>query len=396
MTMRPVTGSRMLMLPAVPWTMPRANASNPTWTTCSRRRSSNIPRSTPYLSRPAGSCELAADHAVGIDGSQHRELFRRRRGRYRRRGSDGDDEPGGVAERFRRHAGMQALDLEPAVVASEDAERRDHSVDVSSRRDEIESLDERPPIVLRPPEDDAARRRHQHRAPGAARKTHCWMLVRADGAEVDPTLSVDLDTTQKRDVEPAACREVEEIGQCHQRAGAMQQRRVDGRNWQPLRVGVNRAGDVQVDEIRRVKVFRQERGDHRQRRRHAMEDRLAGIEEPGHGNRHHVPRRDFGRGLDHAGTAAGVRMRAAMNARAVPASRAATTASTRKLGMATLSGASANVAPSVMRSAVRTTRRAAWAINTSSKRVPMMRPFPSASASWTWRIATSGTRAGTT
>src|SRR5918995_6441855 len=177
MAMRPDSGSRMLILPAVPWTMPRANASNPTWTTCSRRRSSNIPSPTPCLSRAAGSCELAADHAAGIDGSQDRELFSRWRGRYRRLRSDGDGEPGGVPERFRRHAGMEALDLEPVVVASEDAERRDHPVDITGRRDEIKSLDECPRIVLRPPEDDAARRRHQHRAPGAARETHRWMLV---------------------------------------------------------------------------------------------------------------------------------------------------------------------------------------------------------------------------
>jgi hypothetical protein len=42
------------------------------------------------------------------------------------------------------------------------------------------------------------------------------------------------------------------------------------------------------------------------------------------------------------------------------------------------------------------TRTAAWAISRSSKRVPAMRAFPAASASWTWRIATSGRSAGTT
>ena len=137
--------------------------------------------------------------------------------------------PVAVPERFRRHAGMQALDLEPALAAGEDAERRHHPVDVAGRRDEIEVLDECPRIVLGPPEDDAARRRHQHRAPGAARETHRWMLVRTDGAEVDPALSVDLHTAQERDVEPAARREVEEIGQRDQRPGPMQQRRIDCR-----------------------------------------------------------------------------------------------------------------------------------------------------------------------
>ena len=62
------------------------------------------------------------------------------------------------------------------------------------------------------------------------------MLVRADGAEVDPALSVDLDAAQERDVEPAA-RRVEEIGQCHQRTGPMQQRRIDCRDRQSLRCG---------------------------------------------------------------------------------------------------------------------------------------------------------------
>ena len=112
MAMRPVSGSRMLMLPAVPWTMPRGNASNPTWTTCSRSVRAT-PCSTPCLSRATGSCELAADHPVRIDGSQDRELFSRWRRRYRRLGSDGDREPGGVPKRLRRDAGMHALDLQP-------------------------------------------------------------------------------------------------------------------------------------------------------------------------------------------------------------------------------------------------------------------------------------------
>src|SRR5215217_5934427 len=244
--MRPVSASRMLMFPAVPWTMPRANASNPTWTTCSRRRSSNIPYSTPCLSRAPGSYELAADHPVRINGSQDCQLFGRRRQRYRSIGADRDREPGGVPESVRRHARVYALDLQPWAAAGEDAKRRDHPVHVSGRRDEIEALDEGPPIVLRPPEDDAARRRHQHRAPGATGEAHYWMLVRANGAEVDPPLSVDLGTAQERDVEPAACGQIEEIGQSHQRPGPMQQQWIDGRDRQSLRLGVNRAGDVQV------------------------------------------------------------------------------------------------------------------------------------------------------
>src|SRR5215217_2095897 len=142
--MRSVSASRTLMLPAVPWTMPRANASNPTWTTCSRRRSSNIPCFTPYLSRATRSCELAAHHPVRIDGPQDRQLFSCWRGRLRRLRSDGDREPGGLAERLRRHAGMQALDLQPWAATDEDAEGCDYPVDVSSRCDEIESLDEGP------------------------------------------------------------------------------------------------------------------------------------------------------------------------------------------------------------------------------------------------------------
>src|SRR5215212_124408 len=323
MAMSPVSRSRMLILPAVPWTMPRANASNPIWTTCSRRRSSNIPRFTPCLSRATGASKLATHDPAGIDGSQDHELFNRWRGGYRRLGSDGNGEPGGLPERVRRHAGMQALDLEPVIVADEDAERRNHPVHVSGRRDEIEALDECPRIVLRPPEDDTARRRHQHRAPGAARQTHRWMLVGANGTEVDPALSVDLDTAQEGNVEPATAGEVEEIGQRHQCAGPMQQGRIDCRNRQSLRFGVDRTGDVQVGEMRRMQVFRQDRGDHRQRRRHTVEDRLAGMKEPRHSDRHHVPRRDAGRGLDHAGTAAGARIWLAMKSRAVFGSRAA-------------------------------------------------------------------------
>src|SRR4051812_6820142 len=97
---------------------------------------------------------------------------------------------------------MQALDFDPPLPTREDAERRHHPVDVSGRRDKVEPFDKCPPIVLRPPEDDAPRRRHQQRAPGAAGKSHRWLLVRADGTEVDATLSVDLDAAQESDVEP--------------------------------------------------------------------------------------------------------------------------------------------------------------------------------------------------
>ena len=156
-----------------------------------------------------------------------------------------------------------------------------------------------------------------------------WLLVGADSAEVDPPLGVDLDTAQEGDVEPAACGEIEEIGQRHQRAGPMQQRRIDGRDRQTLRLGVDRAGDVQVGEIRRVQMFRQERGDHRQRRRHAMEDGLAGTEESRHGHRHHVPRRRADCGFDHAGTGVGARTWLAMKSRAASGSRAAATQAAR-------------------------------------------------------------------
>src|SRR4051794_5512558 len=203
MAMSPVSRSRILILPAVPWTMPRANASNPTWTTCSRRRSSNISRSTPCLSRVPGSSELAAHDPIGIDGSQDHELDSRWRRCYGRLGPDGNGKPGGIPECIRRHAGMQGFDLEPTLVTSEDTERRNYPVDISSRRDEIESLDKCPRIVLCPPEDDAARRRHQHRTPGATGESHRWMLVRANSTEVDATLSVDLDTAQESHVESA-------------------------------------------------------------------------------------------------------------------------------------------------------------------------------------------------
>src|SRR5215211_3877765 len=221
MAMRLVSGSRMLMLPAVPWTTPRANASNPTWTTCSRRCSSNISCPTPCLSRAPGSCELAADHPFRINDSQDCQLFIRRRQRYRSIGADLNLELGGVPESVRRHAGVYALDLQPWTATGEDAKRRDHPVDVSGRRDEIKALDEGPPIVLRPPEDDAARRRHQHRAARTARETHRWMFVRANGAEVGPPLGIDLDTAQERDVESAACGQIEEVGQSHECSGAM-------------------------------------------------------------------------------------------------------------------------------------------------------------------------------
>src|SRR5918994_3721141 len=131
MAMRPVSRSRLLILPAVPWTMPRANASNPTWTTSSRSRSSNIPRSTPCLTRATGLRKLAADDLAGIDGSQDRELFSRGQRCDRRLRSNGNGEPGGVTERLRRDAWMQAFNLEPALVARENTERRNHSVDIS-------------------------------------------------------------------------------------------------------------------------------------------------------------------------------------------------------------------------------------------------------------------------
>src|SRR5215213_8037447 len=177
MAMRLVSGSRMLMLPAVPWTTPRANASNPTWTTCSRRCSSNIPHSTPCLFGTTGSRKLAADDVARIDGSQDGELLSRwRRCNWRLR-SDGDGKPGGVLERFPRDARMQTFDLEPTVVTREDAERCNHPVDISSGSDEIESFDKCPRIMLGAPEDDAARSRHQHCAPGTAGESHRWMLI---------------------------------------------------------------------------------------------------------------------------------------------------------------------------------------------------------------------------
>ena len=126
------------------------------------------------------------------------------------------------------------------------------------------------------------------------------LLPIADGAQVDAPLAVDLDAAQKRDVEPAPGRKVEEIGQRHEGARARQQRGIDRRDRQARRLGIDGAGDVQVGQIRRMQPLGQQRRDHRQGRGHAMEDRLAGTEQPRHGDRHHVPRGDARAVIDHA------------------------------------------------------------------------------------------------
>jgi hypothetical protein len=53
------------------------------------------------------------------------------------------------------------------------------------------------------------------------------MVIWTNGAQVDPPLRVDLDTTQEGDIEFAARGQVEEIGQRHKGTGPMEQRGID-------------------------------------------------------------------------------------------------------------------------------------------------------------------------
>ena len=116
--------------------------------------------------------KLAAHDPIRIDLAQRSPLIVSRRRRHRRQVIDIDREAGRIPERLRRHARVQALHLQQAILAARTrpaASPRDRRSRPRSRNRAFRRM-----CAGRAgaPEDHPPRGRHQHRAPRPARQPH--------------------------------------------------------------------------------------------------------------------------------------------------------------------------------------------------------------------------------
>ena len=130
-------------------------------------------------------------------------------------------------------ARVDALDGQDAVDPLEDAERRHQPIDIAGRRHERQRSARacgcRGGCARGSFGGPSASRRrcrpHRAAAPsGGAKSPMALMLIRPD--------AVDLDAAEERGVEPAARREVEDVGEGDQGAAAVHQARIDRRDRQ--------------------------------------------------------------------------------------------------------------------------------------------------------------------
>src|SRR6476659_9824566 len=155
--------------------------------------------------------ELVPSHPGWVDALQGGPLLGGRGGQRGPVGRGSEVEAGVLDDLLGGRTGQEGLDGQAALAALKDAQRGDYPIDVPGRGDEIESLDEDPPRVLGPPEDDPAGRRHDHRRAAAARQADLWMGMVADDRDVRAAFGVDLDRTEEDGVNRTAGAQIVEV-----------------------------------------------------------------------------------------------------------------------------------------------------------------------------------------